>query len=40
MSAKRRKTMEEEDTTQELFLYSDSGDRLMSHNSDNDQDTR
>jgi hypothetical protein len=40
MSAKRRKrrrrTMEDKDITQELFLDSSSEDELMSHDSDSD----
>jgi hypothetical protein len=41
MSAKRR-TMEDEDITQELFLDSDLEDKLISHynDSDSDQDTQ
>jgi hypothetical protein len=38
MSAKRKRTMEDEDIAQELFLDSDSDDELTSHNSESDQD--
>jgi hypothetical protein len=38
MSAKRRRrTLEDEDIVQKLFLDSDSKDELMSHDSDSDQ---
>jgi len=37
MSAKRRKTMEDKDIAQELFLDSSSEDKLMSHDNDSDQ---
>jgi hypothetical protein len=38
MSAKRKRTMEDEDITQELFLDSSSEDKNMSHDSDSNQD--
>jgi hypothetical protein len=38
MSAERRRTMEDEDIAQELFFDSSSEDKLMSHDSDSDQD--
>jgi hypothetical protein len=38
MSAKSRRTMEDEDIAQELFLDSSSEDEIMSHDSDNNQD--
>jgi hypothetical protein len=37
MSPKRRRTVEDEDIAQELFLNSDSEDELMSRNSDQDK---
>jgi hypothetical protein len=38
MTAKRKRTMEDEDIAQELLLDSDSDDELPSHDSDSDQD--
>jgi hypothetical protein len=38
MFAKRRRTMEDKDIIQELFLDSSSEDELASHDSYNDQD--
>jgi len=39
MSARRRRrTVEDEDIAQELFLDSDKEDIILSHDSDSDQD--
>jgi len=38
MSAKKRRTIEDKDIAQELFLDSSSEDENMSHDSDSNQD--